>query len=473
MVRDKKHLSAKGTSNHLGLYLLLSSAFFHFMLFSILLPPWQGHDEPMHLEYIELIRQGYVPSSTMFRTEQWWKHIPENVIQSIEERIVGSMKLFRFWTINEIPVSPEANDFSAIYRGATALRQAPLYYMLNALLLSLFNIQSLLVSLYVVRFVSIMFWLGTIYMIYQMSRAYFGEDNPLVYGAPFAVMILPMPALMAGVANNDALAVFISSAALAFMATALRRGPRKIDVLLLFACTFFALLSKRTTITLLALIPIFCVLSYLSEKGILIFIRSFMISGVVILLLILIILSPLWQLLGISHWADQPERSLFVKSFFSWQHQDTFFHYFYTSFWGCFVWGHHFLPDYIYSTFLIINSMLVMSLLWSGVRISSPLREENLIKCRQLILFVCAIMTQFLLIYIRFFAQVPLWNLAQGRFILGVIGPIMILFTVGLEQLVPPPFRRSVLILCGVSLLLFDLYVQLCHIWPHYYMFYY
>lgn len=445
----------------------------HYFLYLYLIPPWEGNDEPMHYEYIEILRRGYVPSFSFFKPSRWWKKVPREIYQEVEEDIIHSMEKFHFWEINELRFPRHRKDFSAIYRGATAIHQAPLYYLICSVSLRVFNIRSSLEGLYISRIITLIIGLCILFLILLMGRFYFGKRDSLFLLSSFLVLVLPMPSMLSSLVNNDSLAVFFSSAILTYMVYSFHRGRKSYDFAILLTLMSFALWSKRTTIAFFPLIAIFPIIRSIPNSTLTKTIRIFISIGLVFFILAVLLMYPLQEIplltahqgrIGIEH---------FTTNFLNLSNQKTFFIYFFKSFCGTFVWGHKFMDNWVYFLFLLIISISILvhfGKVWFS-RESSSYKE--IIRQRTFLLFIVAIFLQIGLIYGRFFYQIPTWNIAQGRYAASVLGPIFILLIDGLFGIFNTKFRNYLIIIIAGGALLFDIMVQLKYILPYFYMYYY
>lgn len=452
---------------------VMSLTLCHFLLMLVLIPPWEGQDEPMHYEYISLISLGYLPAVHILKHDHWWREVPRTVLSSVESSILQSMKTFRFWQINELKQPDDLSSFSSIYHGATALNQAPLYYCLCAAVISLCSIQSVIVGLYACRLVSLCFWLVTVYLTLKMARLVLGQQNPLSLLPPIMIGLLPMPAMNAILVNNDALAVCLSTALILFLTRALMRGGRLFDLFWSGLLIIVALLTKRTTLPLVFLMVVFAGLSFIRTVGIYRLTRFVALAVPCLVCVAIVLMSAYTGPFDSSAQTIPSRQDNFFTYFLNMTHHKLFFHYFSQSFWAAFVWGHHFLNSIEYYSIYGTMVVVLLALMWAGVSINKDAAQLNLQRLKVVLLFVAAIILQFSLIYTRFFWQVPVWNIAQGRFLFVMLAPITILMTLGFQNLVPRTYRHLGCAILVLVLFLVSLHIQLHYILPHYYMYYY
>jgi len=453
--------------------LILIAACSHYLLVSVIIPPWEGQDEPMHYEYVEVVRSGYLPSFTLLRHERWWNAVPRPVFVAIETAILTSMKEFRFWQINELATPDQPILFSAIFPGATALNQAPLYYLICAGVVSLFPVTSVISGMYICRLISLVFWLGTVYLTIKLAREYLGPGNPMSILPPILVIILPVPAMNACVVNNDSLAIFLATTIIYVMVKALKRGARLQDMFVVMVLSLLSLWTKRTTLSLIILILVFSVLSFIKLRGVSYLIKGAAIVVPLMLLTVFILMSALTGPIDFSVPASSIKQANTLTFFWNVSNQKMFFHYFIHSFWASFVWGHHFMATGDYLVLFGMMIVVLISLMWRGIAVTQQSVEQHILRYKILLLCIAAIGLQFGLVYVRFFFQIPTWNIAQGRFIFIALAPLVLVLSCGLQQLIGTSHRKQGCVFLLLVFVVFEMYVQARYVLPQFYMYYY
>lgn len=444
-----------------------------FSFAAIVIPPWMGNDEPMHYEYIEVVRQGFIPPPTLFKHNRWWKDIPETLYADIEQQIVSSMKIFRFWTINELRSPDSVKDFSAIYRGATAMTQAPLYYCLCATILKIREPENVLEGLYIARFVSVLLWTLTVYLVLLLSREYFGKESPFQYLPPLLIVFMPMSFLMGGVVNNDALAVTLYSAVILLLYRHLQTPWTAGSIISVILLVLLAFMSKRTTLTILPVGLVYFLLRSVPRKNLRRILQIVACFIPLIMIVFLWALSPYSETLNLRNPVARAFREPFADTITNWSNHQVFFQYFFKSFWGSFVWGHHFFHHFEYLFIWLLLCVPGGTLFWQWLTNPSDEDVTGPVRVRVELFFMTLIITQFLLIFGRFFWQVPFWNLAQGRFMFVVLGPLYILLIEGLQTVIPDRIKAYVPGLFIFCLLIYHLSIHIRFFFPYYYMNFY
>jgi len=174
-----------------ALYLLLSLAWL------LVLPPWQGPDEPGHYEYALLFSRLGRPPTTQDRDEK------------VQAQIIQSLDAARFWerTRQEAPrpLPERFGDSPFLQRsGSQVGDERPLYYL--PLALGYRHVSTPLRRLYLGRLWSAFLGFLAVLAATWGARRAWPERAYLRHGVPLLVATLPMPAFIHTILNTDALA---------------------------------------------------------------------------------------------------------------------------------------------------------------------------------------------------------------------------------------------------------------------------
>lgn len=241
------------------LALVFAIGFAHAAAYALSVPPWQAPDEPGHLEYACLLSELGRPLEA------------RDSSPALEQEIVGSLARHDFWPRVREPwpdplPSSFADDPFLQRSGRQVGDEPPLFYLLPALTCRLgFSIETQLRAMRLFGAVLFGFtgvvaaaWAQTCWSPMTNDRA---RQRPassgrwrdgtggwtgfsMVHSA--LIVLLPMPAFIAGSANNDALAMLTATAVFAAVARIQTQGltwQRGIGV---FVLLVLALLSKKT-----------------------------------------------------------------------------------------------------------------------------------------------------------------------------------------------------------------------------------
>jgi hypothetical protein len=253
-MRDGEHRTAWLWRGSLPLSLalaLLSGATYMFLV-----PPWQGPDEHSHFAYAALLDRHDLDDKKVQSLQLWGKDRDEALFNAVT-RSMNSNDFSRRVIWHSLPGAP-------VSPGATLLqelRQQPTYYWLCAAALRVARAAGIqadpylhpVAALYVMRGVSLLLSLFVVALAWLAGLLLGGVGRPWLHLLlPLTVALLPMPAFIASVANNDILAE-IAAAALFVTLAALFRWPAGVRGLGLAAlAVLITVASSKTKSTALA-----------------------------------------------------------------------------------------------------------------------------------------------------------------------------------------------------------------------------
>ena len=211
------------------------------ILYSVVVPPWQAPDEPGHVEYAALLAE---KRSLLYR---------EDVSPELQQQILSSMKEFDFWRHlgrdepQEIPQS-FSQDPTLLLSGTQLGDESPLYYLIPALASRLAGIPDILLYLYLLRWFSAALISATVVVAYLSASELFPDDRFMRAAVAAFVIFLPMFAYMGSAANNDALAILLSSLLFWRLIVIFKRGANWRSLSTVVVLTCLALLAKKTAL---------------------------------------------------------------------------------------------------------------------------------------------------------------------------------------------------------------------------------
>lgn len=217
--------------------LLFCLSLVHQALYLYLVPPWQGPDEPRHMEYILLMAEGASAGSP--------------AALAIQSRIIYSMEEYDFWKygyfINPYDPQHPPHTLDDVWPGfAHETHQPPLYYWLAGRLVRWSGESDPARQLYVVRWFSALLGAGIVVMAWLAGRQLFPYQPGLAAGTALYIAGLPMFAFIHSMANNDNLSAFFSAGVFLCGAGALRGRLTWGRAVGMFLCAVLAVLTKRT-----------------------------------------------------------------------------------------------------------------------------------------------------------------------------------------------------------------------------------
>lgn len=234
-------------------WLLVTKAF----LFLLLLPPWQGPDEPTRLEAAVIFSNSpQLPSALTADKER-------------QTAVLQSMQTFEAWRFYER--QPPPSDVSSFEHanlpgGNSVLYETNWAYLPFAGSIRALDGKSILGALYAGRVASLMLHLMTLPLVAWVLWQVFA--GPAVHQLRWAALLMfglhPQLSLLAGAVHPDNLGIFLSAALLAWVLLAMRshRAGRRLAAVSAFvAAVLWAGLSAYIMRKMLVMVPfvIFCV----------------------------------------------------------------------------------------------------------------------------------------------------------------------------------------------------------------------
>ena len=216
-------------------YLFLLVGTIHGLIYVFIMPPWQHYDEPGHFEYVWMIANS--PS------------IPEKgmVDNSIRLKMLQSMKEHNFFnspSLNELSKVAAAMD--PVWIGVTQVGDPPLYYWLAALPLRLFLSQPVDFQLYVTRLVSLLLWLGVLYISWLFTKEITPANHPLRWMLPNSLALLPAFVEHSTALNNDIGATFVYSLIILFSTRLIKNGFKNFNILIVLGLLVISYFTKAS-----------------------------------------------------------------------------------------------------------------------------------------------------------------------------------------------------------------------------------
>jgi hypothetical protein len=205
----------------------------HATAYALLTPRWQAPDEPGHMEYACLMAQlGQVPEA-------------EDRSGALQTEIIGSLAHHDFWRrVRQPQPDPLPPGFAAdaflVRSGQQVDDEPPLYYAVAALLCRVGQRLPMATRLVLVRLLGALLFGFTGVVTAWAWRSAFGIQQAVL------LVLLPMPAFIAGSANNDVLAMLTATAVFAAVVRLQRLGWSWRRLAGLAALLVLALLSKKT-----------------------------------------------------------------------------------------------------------------------------------------------------------------------------------------------------------------------------------
>ncbi len=236
-------LARRMTFGHFLLLLALAQGFWY----ANFVPPWWNYDEPRHFWLAWTLTRGEITREDQKRVIRslldydWFHHYPRNMWPSEDDvdRIPVLLRPTRrpegrllYWRIITLPwyVIPRSWDV------AWQLR--------------------------VLRWMSVLFFVATAWALWKAAQELFGEEHPLSRVVPLFAVLLPGFAEPMNLVNDDTGAALGGTLFLWASLRLMRRGFRWDRFLVLLVSAWMAQSMKRTTVPLLAILPVVVLLSF-------------------------------------------------------------------------------------------------------------------------------------------------------------------------------------------------------------------
>lgn len=224
------------------LMLALLLATVHGLIYILLVPPWQHHDEPNHFEVAWLIAQrGHLPA-------------PGDADQDMRREVASSMIKHGFF--KDMGFLPDLDQEPIWIGGYSQLGQPPIYYILAAIPVWLMRSYDVTVQLYAVRFTSLLLFLFTVVVAYGVTSELTSKYNPLRWMLLIAIALLPGFTNTMTSANSDVIAVAVFSLFLWGCVRIIKRRMNIFKLVWIVGASILCLLAKETSFVAILLLPL-------------------------------------------------------------------------------------------------------------------------------------------------------------------------------------------------------------------------
>lgn len=193
-IRESGNLITDFLITHYFIVLIIVAYLVIGILYAVKTPAWQVPDEPAHYNYVKYLAENY-----RFPVLQMGDY-PHDYLEEIKAK--------RFPP--EMSIEPIRYEF----------HQPPLYYMLAAVVYTLFGGRLLPLRLLSVLLGSCLLWVA-----YHVAREVFPKDEVLALGTTALVAFVPMHVAMTAAVNNDALAELILAVILWMLVKYVKSSP--------------------------------------------------------------------------------------------------------------------------------------------------------------------------------------------------------------------------------------------------------
>jgi len=213
-----------------------------------IVPPWQHYDEPTHFEYAWLIaNRGEVPG--------WGEHDP-----AMRREVAASMMEHGFFEEMDVRPNLLARD-KAIGIGVSQAGSQPLYYQVAALPLRLISHADVTFQLYVLRTLSLLSFLVTVWIAGRVVGELTEAHSPLRWAVPGTMALLPAYTDVMTAVVDEAGAVLLFSLFLWGAVRMILRGVTVWRLIWVAGTAWLCVQTKPTAGIAVALMPLALILS--------------------------------------------------------------------------------------------------------------------------------------------------------------------------------------------------------------------
>lgn len=439
----------------------VKNIFFIFIIFQgifylLLTPPWQSPDEPHHFGYGALLSKNAKLESENHKI--------------LDKEIVESMAAFHAWQYQNIPRPeplPQSLSKLPYYHGIESVSgREPLYYVINSFILKVFNLKENISQFYLVRFLSFLYFIVTVYFLYLSSKLIFKDDIPYVFATVCFVALLPQFLIISTSVNPVNLAGMLGAAFLYIILYSLFKGKNLMALLLGPMIIGLAFFSHRVALFMVppfvVLLLIYFVRSLKSQKELM---KISVMILVVLLIFIFLFLAAqhffpdhfkkvvrlsglMPRIHDINKFGEyaSPETSKSLSNFLDGSFKTFWF------FAGWLRFGYH----------LDIYSVLKLICLVSGFgllkHLYSYFARKKYTPDVDFPSFLILVASGLPIIFGAIMRYYPTAVVAQGRYIFPAISALAILFVLGLKQIAPKRLERGVPAFIIVGLMALNIY---------------
>jgi len=416
-----------------------------------LIPPWQSPDECRHFGYGILVDKD------------------KKMKPNLDKKLVESMDAFHAWEYQSLArPHPLPNRLSAVpFYGisiARVSRQAPLYYLLNSFIIKKLKINGILNQFYVVRSISFLFYILSVYFTYLSARILFKDDFLYCLATVSFVAFLPQFLIISTSVNSVNLAVLLETIFIYLMILSIHKGKNLLIVLfgpIVIALGFFNHQAALFMIPPFLVLLLIYFINSMKNK------REFLKICIILLIIVLIFLAlylvanhlfPSLSKNVARESSIKPriaEINLFIKYLSNTSSLSVFLDGFFMSFWYFSGWMRFgYLPD-IYSVLKLISFLSFLGLF---KYLFFTLSRKNYKTSVDLSSFLILIAAGLPLLLGTIIFKFPNAITTQGRYIFPAICALAILFVLGLKEIVPKKFENWVPLFVIVGFIVLNIY---------------
>jgi len=227
----------------------------HGLIYVFLMPPWQHYDEPGHFEYVWMIAN----SSTISERGTY-----SNVVRL---KILESMKEHNFFNSPPLQeVAKYADQIDPVWIGVPQVGDPPLYYWIVALPVRLLLNQPIEIQLYAGRLVSLLLWLGVLFISWLFAKEVSPINHSFRWMLPNSLALLPAFAEHSTALNNDIAATFIYSLIIFFGTRLIKNGVSFGNITILILLMIASYFTKASVWLAVLVVPLAIFIALLRNR---------------------------------------------------------------------------------------------------------------------------------------------------------------------------------------------------------------
>ena len=424
------------------------------MIFISTVPPWQAPDEPLHYDYMHFLA-----------TEKKLPILGKTAMCGLTVNSLRGYYFRDFVTSSQSPYKLRDKVSSPTdYKGKTKhdyatgkytsiilsafmgkglrpnhiVQHSPLYYAIGGFVqITFLRFFGMTAQIWLLRFLSIIFGLFSLYFVYLSSKILFEKNPYLQYAMVAFVALQPMFGYINSAINNDPLTILLSSIFLYLLIDVIKNGLDKKKIYMVAVVFALGMLTKASFG--IGIFGIIFVLIFSKKENLKI--TDYLIPAGLSLFIFGIWYVRLYILYGsilprIEFYKPDPSSQWRDASIVSFIYKSEFLGNIFRSFWGNFGWLRIQYADYIYD-FIKYSSLVTII----GLVIDAVLRFFRKFSWEENKLFVFSI---FLIIMLILAIYIPSWSGArktgfmegvQGRYLFPLMTLVSYLIVTGINRI--------------------------------------
>jgi 4-amino-4-deoxy-L-arabinose transferase-like glycosyltransferase len=455
------------------------------LLIVLIFPPFSGHDEVAHFDYVRLLAQEHrLPEIPELEA---WRIAMESGEPPPGDFIRPDLYAYCLFTLEWWPCAPDDPNLASNPPYQTtdaggerfpiawqyAANHPPLFYALAAPVQALVDGQGLGLQNRILRMLLIPFGLLVVSGTFALARQVSPKREFVPIAAATFVAFQPQLAYSAAILNNDVTVIAVGAWILTLLLMGLRTGFARRSIVALGLLFGAGLLFKGTAIVFAPLIALAIVLRYGWRD-----VRNWMPKGAAVAAIGFGIASPwylhLWRTYGSLDALDRVEQlqSFWnypdgAPGFFSLLSDGEFVTRFWRELWGGFGWRRIPFEDGLLWAIGAVCAVSAIGLALDLRRVSLRAgASRDHVALHQRIVLIAMVLISYLAV-IQFGTT---FELAQARYAFAAMPAVAVLLALGLSALTPATSRRFVLVGWVAANLALTIFVYSAYVIPYWYL---